>query len=283
MFNKASGIFGAAIVAVTLGLISPAAAGSVNGDGNLISGVIFGDGVGNGDWTGVNNFGIEVALRGKLRYDTSTTGPGGFGKPQNTFNYDNDHTYTFDPADSNAPSNRSIFNFEFSVNVNSLDNNTAVLSDLRYLLRVDLDPTSGTNFIEFDPIIGIDAVGDNALGDNTTANGAGDEGNPSFVNSLSVAQNSHNLGFYTSLPFLPFPLDPQLPGIYTFEFLVLQLGSGEGGGGGEILLQTSIDIIVGAPSAVPVPAALPLFGTGIALMGLVGWRRRKAAAKNAAA
>jgi len=30
-------------------------------------------------------------------------------------------------------------------------------------------------------------------------------------------------------------------------------------------------------SVVPLPAALPLYGTGLALMGFVGWRRRKAA------
>lgn len=31
------------------------------------------------------------------------------------------------------------------------------------------------------------------------------------------------------------------------------------------------------PSEVPLPAALPLFGTAIGLMGLVGWRKRKTA------
>jgi hypothetical protein len=28
-------------------------------------------------------------------------------------------------------------------------------------------------------------------------------------------------------------------------------------------------------SAVPIPAALPLFGTGLGIMGFVGWRRRR--------
>jgi hypothetical protein len=31
-------------------------------------------------------------------------------------------------------------------------------------------------------------------------------------------------------------------------------------------------------SAVPLPAALPLYGAGLAVMGLIGWRKRKAAA-----
>jgi len=32
------------------------------------------------------------------------------------------------------------------------------------------------------------------------------------------------------------------------------------------------------PSTVPLPATLPLFATGIAGLGLLGWRRKKAAA-----
>ncbi|MCP4090835.1 MAG: PEP-CTERM sorting domain-containing protein [Gammaproteobacteria bacterium] len=32
-----------------------------------------------------------------------------------------------------------------------------------------------------------------------------------------------------------------------------------------------------APSAVPIPAALPLFGTGLAFMGFFGWRRKRKA------
>lgn len=33
-----------------------------------------------------------------------------------------------------------------------------------------------------------------------------------------------------------------------------------------------------APAVVPVPAALPLFGTGLAIMGFLGWRRKSKAA-----
>ena len=32
------------------------------------------------------------------------------------------------------------------------------------------------------------------------------------------------------------------------------------------------------PSAVPLPAALPLFGAGLAIMGFIGWRRKRKAA-----
>ncbi|GBF26379.1 hypothetical protein MnTg02_01417 [bacterium MnTg02] len=37
------------------------------------------------------------------------------------------------------------------------------------------------------------------------------------------------------------------------------------------------------PSPVPVPAALPLFGTGLAIMGFIGWRRKRRMAAQAAA
>ncbi|MFK5978073.1 MAG: VPLPA-CTERM sorting domain-containing protein [Rhizobiaceae bacterium] len=43
---------------------------------------------------------------------------------------------------------------------------------------------------------------------------------------------------------------------------------------------TAIDSVkaqYGSVSAVPVPAALPLLGTGLAVMGLVGWRRKRKA------
>jgi hypothetical protein len=30
-------------------------------------------------------------------------------------------------------------------------------------------------------------------------------------------------------------------------------------------------------SAVPIPAALPLFGTGLGILGFLGWRRRRQA------
>lgn len=38
-----------------------------------------------------------------------------------------------------------------------------------------------------------------------------------------------------------------------------------------------IRVIVASPSVIPVPAALPLLLTGLAGLGLIGWRRRKAA------
>jgi len=43
------------------------------------------------------------------------------------------------------------------------------------------------------------------------------------------------------------------------------------------LSDLELDELIFEVSAVPIPAALPLFGTGLALLGFMGWRRRRAA------
>jgi hypothetical protein len=44
----------------------------------------------------------------------------------------------------------------------------------------------------------------------------------------------------------------------------------------------SVHITFAEAAAVPIPAALPLFATGLGLMGLVGWRRKRRAPKTVA-
>ena len=41
---------------------------------------------------------------------------------------------------------------------------------------------------------------------------------------------------------------------------------------------TTLDNFVTELDPIPLPAALPLMGTGLAVLGFLGWRRRKAAA-----
>ena len=53
----------------------------------------------------------------------------------------------------------------------------------------------------------------------------------------------------------------------------LYFGVGSNDPSGNVLLEE-----ITAVSAVPLPAALPLFGTGLAGLSLLGWRRKKAAA-----
>ena len=174
----------------------------VNGTGNVSSKVFFGLGNGNGGWTGVNDttVGIEVALRGKLRYDLN-------GDPQDIFNYDGDRTYTFDPANSNAPSDRAIFNIEFSVNSDTFLTGTANrnVNDIIWSISIDGDP-SATNtpiFPPFDFINGnMPDYADHSFGDENTEQSMGQEapvGDTAAYFALragnNVAQNSTNLGF----------------------------------------------------------------------------------------
>jgi uncharacterized protein (TIGR03118 family) len=63
--------------------------------------------------------------------------------------------------------------------------------------------------------------------------------------------------------------------------LALQFGNGQNGGNTDTLYFTDeSDGLFGAidsPTATPLPAALPLFATGIGGLGLLGWRRKRKA------
>lgn len=239
---------------ITLGLSSGSAlAMPVNGTGLVTNEVIMGTGIGNGSWTGINNNTVELALRGKLRYN-------GAGLPENTFNYDGINTYTFDPSLSSIPANRSVFNFEFSINSDPAGTVGTNLNSYVYTLMVDIDPSSGTNFVPntFSPTL----FGDNSYGDNSTGQSLGVEGTFAALGAgNNLMQNSQNLGFgYT--------LFPQLPGTYTFSLVASDL-RGYGVPGGEIG-RTSIDIVV-----VPEPGTLGILGLGLVGLGIAR-RRMKA-------
>jgi hypothetical protein len=102
-------------VAATLA-VAPAGAALLF-DQNVTPDVIFGSGNANGGFTVDRRNGIELGLRGKLRFNASNL-------PENTFNSNGDGTYTFDaglpPTGFGfvAPGSTStaLWNFEWSIN-----------------------------------------------------------------------------------------------------------------------------------------------------------------------
>lgn len=83
---------------------------------------IFGSGNANGAWTVDESDGVELGLRGKLRFNASNV-------PENTFNSNGDGTYSFAPGtpptgfsfDPNSPTS-PVWNFEWSVNTDVNNN-----------------------------------------------------------------------------------------------------------------------------------------------------------------
>lgn len=239
-------LIGASAIVASGVFANGAFAATVNGTGFLTSDVIFGSGNEDGNFSGINENGVELALRAKLRFD-------GSGLPQNIFNFDGNDTYTFDAGASANPGNRSLFNFEYSVNSDSAGILNRSLDDLNFVLEFDIDPTAGIDYIAINPL---ELFTDNALGNNFTANGGGVVGG--FIQLHNVAQNSQNLGF-------GFSSDPDLPGIYSFR-----LSADDGVDS----YSTEINVVVTGASAVPVMGTLPLLGGGLALLGLAGRLRR---------
>ncbi|MBS0565430.1 MAG: VPLPA-CTERM sorting domain-containing protein [Proteobacteria bacterium] len=247
-----------ALAALFLGSVSAADASMVNGTGLVTNNVIFGAGNANGAFTGGRWGSLELGLRAKLRYDASTACAGGYGCPQNTFNYTGGDTYSFTSAQSNAPANRSIFNFEWSINTNA-DGLGMALSGYTYRIDIDTDPTTHVGgLVSYNPMSFLSTgyyLGTNA----SPAGGAtfrfGGTGNLSAYN---LAQNSVNLGFLPGTN-----LGPGQFGIYLSAFNATT---------GQLAGSASINVNVDSPAPVPLPAGAGLLVA--ALGGLAALRRK---------
>ncbi len=246
-------------------------------DANVTNNVIFSSGgVSNGAFTVDRANGVELGLRGKLRFNSANL-------PENTFNSNGDGTYSFqggaapdgfgfDSGSLTTP----VWSFEWSINSDWDGSGSGrKLDGLSYLLEIDGDPTATNNGagIGFDPInLG---PADHAIGNNLTGNGGGAiAANPTdyalLIANNNLAQNSWNYEFFNEttdglyLSQLA-GFDPYVAGIYTIKLSAFD-------GNQAMLASTSIDILV---SAVPIPAALPLFLSGLFGLGVVARRKRK--------
>ena len=244
---------------MTVAAFSAAApAATVNATGNVTNNVIFGSGNSNGAFTGVTVGGLELGLRAKLRYDATSGCAGGFGCPQNTFNYSGGNTYRFSSALSHAPANRSIFNFEWSINSN-FNGTGSALNGLIYSIGVDTDPTARVrSLITYNPLSVLSTgyyLGTNASGAGGAPFRVGGTGN---LGAFNLTQNSVNLGFL--------PGTMLGSGQYTISLSAFRPTDRS------LYASTSINVIVDAPAPVPLPAGLPLLGA--AMGGLTHFRRR---------
>jgi hypothetical protein len=267
---------GVALVAL-MAMGGTAAQATVTYDDNVTTNVIVGDGIGNGGFTIDRDNGVELGLRGKLRFDTN-------GLPQNTYNSNGDGTYSFDTgaasgSDSWVAATTPIWNFEWSINTDYTgQSNNPRLAGMFFQLDIDFDAGLGTNFLSLDPVHGSSCY-DNGLGFNFTGQGDGSEVDCSApgaaaqyaaeLTDANLAQNSWNMEFFNEGAFSSF--DPNANGTYTFTLTAFD-------GNQQRLAQTSIDIIVGTgANQVPEPATLGLMGIGLAGLGFAARRKRKAA------
>src|SRR5690606_302263 len=159
----------------------------------------------------------------------------------------------------------SSWNIDWSINSN-YNGNGGSLNAYTYTLELDIDPTSGTNFVSpylatgGDPVNGV-FLADHSFGNNSTAAGAGVE--PTFIfnstrSSYNLVQNSLNVSTWSG------SFDPTVDGLYTMRLTAYNNGIAVGTS--EILVQVGNAVI-------PEPASLLAWGGIICCVGLVRRRR----------
>lgn len=202
---------------------------------------IMGTGIGDADWTIGSASGVELGLRARVR-------------GQNIQNFNGGGVYTHEVGES---AGNALWNFDWSITTDP-----ATLNSFTYRLDIDYSPTSGTDFLSFDPVNA--AVFDNSFGTSATAAGAGDETGiaatySNFVNTRTKVQNSWNLGFF-DFPVSSKIFNPNAAGEYTIRLTALS--------GLTEVASTTITV-----NAVPEPSSFAVFGLAALGTVLVGRRR----------
>ena len=94
--------------------------------------VIFGSGNGNGSFTVDRQNGVELGMRGKLRFPAS-----------GTYNSNGDGTYTFSTGSGTGSFPKSEWSYEFTVNTDYDGSSGWLVGDLTYEIGMDNDPGGG--------------------------------------------------------------------------------------------------------------------------------------------
>jgi hypothetical protein len=187
-------------------------------DQNVTPNAIYGGGNANGSFTVHRANGVELGMRGKLRYPAS-----------NIFKSNGDGTYTFNTGSGTGPITEAEWAFEFSANTDWTGLTGDKLDELTYQIGIDHDASAATNYAAFDVITPnallpfttptSTAFWDHSIGNNLTPNGGGVEAGDALTYATllatgNVAQQSWRMTFYDLAPFPIF--NPNVPGRYDF-------------------------------------------------------------------
>lgn len=237
------------------GLSNAAQANTVNDTSLASPGVYYGSGntglntgwaVTTGD-SGLIEIGLSVNNRfvGQAPPDTGT----------NTYHV-NTGLYAGQGGGTSCIGSCALWNIEFSVNLGTSGFN---LGDGSTQLNV-LNVGTGQN-LTFDPF---NDLPDNSAYDGTNTRNGNVSGQQATTADVGF-QNSENLHYFINPGF---SFDPNANDTYVVSLLLT-------GNNGD---QMSVDetIIAGSGAATtPLPAALPLFASGLGALGLLGWRRKR--------